>query len=64
MYPLLQSGQVQTDLREVREHSTKIGALIRSVEKLQARSLHGGTNQMAKNEDEARWANKGGQNVG
>lgn len=41
VYPLLQSGQVQTDLREVRERVTRLGVLVQRLEELKTRSMHG-----------------------
>lgn len=64
MYPLLQSDQLQTDQPEVLDRMMRIRALIHSVDELRAGARHGGTDQLAQNEDEARWADEGGQNVG
>ena len=66
IYPLLQSGQVQvqTELPEVRERMTRIAALVQSLEELEHSLAAQRTDQVAENEDEARWANEGGRNVG
>jgi len=41
IYPLLQSGRVQTDVPEVRERMTRIGALIRRLEQSRPRLSRG-----------------------
>lgn len=64
VYPLLQDGQVQTEVPEVRQLMTRIGALVQSLDELQTRSPHGGTDELPRNEDEAQWASEGGRNIG
>ena len=64
MYPLLNSGQVQTDLPEVREHMMRIEALVQRLEELQTCSVPATRDRVSQDDEaEARWTDEGGGNT-